>query len=133
MSDDYNAFPDLEDACSAVLRDAAITGARVYSSIPGRATYPLLIVERLGGVPIEKHAIDQGRIQVSAYGNNKAEARDAADAARLALHRAAGTTVAEASCFITGVDDETGLTWLPDPVTMRDRYVFGVQVGARIA
>jgi hypothetical protein len=29
---------------------------------------------------------------------------------------------------VTAVDDDLGLTWLPDEVTNRDRYIFGVSV-----
>jgi hypothetical protein len=128
---EFNEFPDLEAACSDLLRDGGVD--RVYSSIPARPIFPLAVVERLGGVPPIRYHLDAARIQVSVYGNNKGEARDEAELARRVLLQAEGTTVEAWEAVITGVDDETGLTWLPDPETARDRYVFGLIVTAHKA
>lgn len=113
-----------------VLRTAGICGGRVYSSIPKDPTYPLATVIRIGGIPAEKHWLDTASLQIEVWGNNKAEARDAADAARIAIHTAEGTTLPAQGGFISGVQDSLGLTFIPDPTTLRDRYLFGVVVTA---
>lgn len=127
MSPLFLAMPDVEAAASQILRDA---GHRAYSSIPNGPTYPLLVVTRIGGVPAERHKLDAARIQVDAWGNNKGEARDLADLARRLIHQAEGTFITDHDCQITGVEDELGLSFLPDPKTKRDRYVFTVRIYA---
>ena len=128
---DFSPFPDSEAIASAQLRDQDVCGGRVYSSHPKKdPVYPLAVVRRLGGVPAVRRRLDAARIQVDVYGNNKSEARAAAEAARLALHRAEGTTFAEFEGHVTGVEDELGLTFLPDPDTARDRYTFSVALFA---
>jgi hypothetical protein len=124
----YDAFPDVEAVSAAVLRDAGVCGGRVYSSIPARPEYPLATVKRTGGGSAEKHRLDAARIEVAVWAGNKADARDAADAARLALHSAEGSIIA--GVFVTGVADTDGLTWAPDSQTGRDRYTFTVTVYA---
>lgn len=126
----YSVMPDLEAVCGRVLREAGIAGGRVYSSLPRSPSWPLLVVERLGGVPVEPRRLDAGRIQVSAWGTSKSDSFDAAELARRTLHETSGSTVQGA--FICGVLDELGLTWLPDPATARDRYLFTVVVYAHI-
>lgn len=121
-------MPDVEAVAAEILRDADVCEGRIYSSIPRAPTFPLAIVARLGGIPAVRRRLDAARIQVSVWGNNKAEARDAADLARIALHEAEGTTSAVYEAYVTGVEDELGLTWLPDQETARDRYLFAVTV-----
>lgn len=118
-------MPDLEAVCGAAIR---AQGYRTFSSVPAKPVYPLLVVQRLGGVPVERHRLDMARIQVDAWGDNKAQARDAAEAARRAILELEGTKSQTFSAVITGCDDELGLMWLPDPDTGRDRYIFAVLV-----
>ncbi len=122
-------MPDAELVIGAALQAANVCGGRVYSSVPAKnPTFPLAKVARLGGTPVERHRIDAARIQVDVWGENKAQARDQADAARLAIFELEGTTSMLGSAVVTGVDDEVGLTFLPDYDTNRDRYTFSVIV-----
>lgn len=125
-------LPDAEAIAFEVLDGE---GLSAHGRIPDSPTWPLLTVQRLGGIPAERHWLDTARIQVSAWGGDdrdtaRAEARDLADAARAALHGAEGTAVASAGAFVTGVEDDLGLAYLPDPQTGRDRYVFAVRLYA---
>lgn len=131
MAVKYARFPDIEAIVGKALRDAGVCGGRVYSSIPRSPVWPLIVVQRLGGSPSEPRALDRARIQADVYGNTKSEARAEADSARLVLHNAEGTIFPLEAGYITGVEDESGLTFLPDPVTNRDRYTFGVLVYSR--
>lgn len=128
---DFQAFPDAEAMAADILRAANICSGRIYSSRPNAVTLPMAIVQRLGGLPSDRRAVDNPRIQVDIWGNSKSEARAAAEAAREALHRAEGTTFSSRNGYVNSVEDETGLTWLPDPETKEDRYVFGVIMGTR--
>lgn len=124
-------MPDVEAVCIAALRAEPVAGGRAYGKVPAEPTFPLLLVQRVGGIPAVPRRLDAARIQVSSYGSTKAEARDTAELARRVLHQSEATTFAELQAFVTGVDDELGLQWLPDPETMRDRYIFVVTVYAR--
>lgn len=124
---DYEVFPDAEKLVGDALRAASLTvGSRVYSSIPKTPTFPLITIQRTGGTPVERHRLDQARIQVDVWGESKSQAHDIAQAARVAIHRMEGSTPTGA--VIGGVDDILGLAWSPDPVTHRDRYIFGVSI-----
>lgn len=126
----YSRFPDAEAMAARALRTAGVCGGRAYSSIPRTPIWPLAVVQRLGGTTAVERRLDQSSIQVDIYGNSKSEARAEADKARRALHLAEGTSFAIESGFISGVEDQSGLTFLPDPVTNRDRYTFSVNVYA---
>lgn len=124
----YSRFPDIEAMMARALRSANVCGGRAYSSIPRDPTWPLAVVQRLGGSPAVERRLDSASIQVDVYGNNKSEARAQADLARRALHGVEGTSFPTEMGYVTGVVDESGLTWVPDPITNRDRYTFSVAV-----
>jgi hypothetical protein len=126
----WHTFPDIEGMAGKVMRDAGVASGRVYSSLPTSPVWPLVTFSRLGGIPAVERRLDRARIQVETWGNNKGEARSLAEAARLALHKAQGTAVPSFAGFITGVEDELGLIFLPDPPTGKDRYVFAVGIYA---
>ena len=126
----FDVFPDAEAAASIILRNANISGGRVYSSIPATPTFPLIVVERVGGIPAVRQRLDRARVQISTWGNSKSETRLIAMQARAALLTAEGTTVviSTGNAVITGVDDDLGLFWSPDSATDRDRHIFGVEI-----
>lgn len=133
-------LPDVEASAGQILRDAGVAGGRVYSSIPTTPTYPLLVFQRTGGTPAEKHKLDRASIQFDAWARTpkesggaggKSEARDLAELARRTIHELGpGAFVADFECQITEVEDELGLRWLPDPTSKRDRYLFSVRIFA---
>ncbi len=127
---DFSPMPDLEAVCSDAIKAASI---RAYSSIPAKAgtatvPYPFVTVKRLGGIPVERHRIDQARIQVDSWGDNKKDAWRTAEAARRAILGLEGTKSPKHEAVITGVEDDLGTVWLPDPDTGRDRYIFAMLV-----
>lgn len=131
----HEPFPDIEAACISALVGANVAGGNVASRIPASGDYPCAVVRRLGGVPAVERRLDTARIQVDVWADDhdgaQAEARDIADAARLALHALEGEDIADG--FVTAVVDESGLMLLPDPDTGRDRYLFSVFVYAHAA
>ena len=129
----YAIFPDMEAIAATALINQGVCDGKVYSSRPKDASekLPIAIVQRLGGLPTERHSIDAGRIQVDVWGRNKSEARREAEAARRSLHESEGVTFPSLGGYITACEDETGLTFLPDPDTKEDRYIFGVTLSTR--
>lgn len=135
----YRTFPNTEALASYIVRSASISGlVGVYSSIPKNATdasFPMVTIQRIGGVPPVRRALDMANIQVDVWGTSKTTAFNIAEAARRALHGADGTVYttgggAPVDAFVSGVEDSMGLAWLPDPSTGRDRYVFAVNMYA---
>lgn len=125
---EFTPMPDLEAVAIDALKDAGICGGRVYSSVPAKPVYPLVVVQRIGGIPVVPERQDSGNTQVSVWGNNKAEARDAAEEARRVLHALRGTANAELEAWISNVQDSLGLFFIPDIQTDRDRYIFSVLI-----
>lgn len=128
--------PDIEAVIAASLRNAAITGlsTRVYSSVPADPTFPLAVVSRIGGLPSVREYLDTANIQIDVWGGTKSEIRDIAARARVVLLGLAGTLVTSpVRAWISAVEDVLGLSWQPDELTGRDRYVFGVLVYGRTA
>lgn len=111
---------------------AAIVGVHgVTLELPPTPTWPRITLARIGGLPAVRRRLDTARIQVNAWGDPDAVdgRRDAHELARLArveLLSMEGYSHTEG--YVTGVEDDLGLTWAPD--TTRDpvipRYVFGV-------
>jgi hypothetical protein len=132
----YNVLPDMEAAVATVIRDAAITGLgdRVYSSIPAKPTYPLVVVIRVGGTPSVRRYLDRANIQINVWGENQGQALDIAQECRVVVLEAEGTNVTidgVGDVWISAVDDSLGMSYVPDPSTNRDRYLFGLLVAGR--
>lgn len=127
-------FADLEAVARGALANANIAtiATRWYSAIPDNPTWPLGLVQRVGGVPAVREAMDAANIQIDVYGTSKSEARTIAAAARTVLMELAGTSVTwPVSAWISAVEDSLGLLWQPDNVTSRDRYIFAVTLYGR--
>lgn len=126
----FSEMPDIEAVCIAALRAADVADERVYGSVPATPVYPLVKLERVGGVPAIRRRLDRASIQVSAYADDRETARDVAELARRVLHDAEATAFEDFNAYVTGVEDELGLQYVPDPETTRERYLFSVAVFA---
>lgn len=128
-------LPNVEAAVNIGLQDA---GLRAYSSLPNAPTFPAIVSMRLGGAPAEKHALDAPRIQIEVWGHEKTTSKSellnyARDAWRETLELE-GETVELSdgeAVFISSVNPEIGLQWLPDPPTGRPRYIASFRVYAK--
>lgn len=130
----FDVFPDAEAVTSTILR--ADLGARVYSEMPKRPAYPLILVRRYGGVPVTRMRLDAADVQIDVYGNTKKEAQNLAQQARAALLARGETgyavTVTGAdvpNAYVTGISQIQGVSWLPDTSnTPINRYVLSMRV-----
>lgn len=107
----------------------------VHTQSPHHPTFPYVTVQRIGGLPVERHRLDRARLEVQAWAADEDTASYVARVARAAVHEIEGQIVEaddDNAGFVTAVDDDLGLTWLPDtdrtPPT--PRYGFGVAVTA---
>ena len=134
MSLALDPFPPAELLTQEVLRQVMVDlKGRVYSSVPSRPDYPFLTIRRVGGIPAVRERLDRASLQIDVWGNNKTEALDVAHRARVELLSMSGTSYLKADgwpvdAYVTGVEDELGLSFLEDHVTGKDRYLFGVAV-----
>lgn len=130
----YDEFPDAEAFVAWAIRTAAISGVGgVYSSLPKTPPYPVVVVGRIGGIPVERHRIDAPSIQIDVWGGDQSTAHDIAQAARAAVHECEGgsfgvTDDCPVKITVTAVEDTLGLSFIPDPMTFRDRYIFGLRL-----
>lgn len=132
-----DVLPDIELVVREWLVDHAAVDAlvsgRIATSLPSNPTYPLLTYSRIGGIPAVRQRLDVARIQVRAWAMTRPAASSLARFTRAALLDMEGQTVAGA--FITAVNDDLGLAWLPDTVQTPPipSYVLGVAIYARAA
>lgn len=120
---------DIEAAAIEWMRGQGIAGGRVYSKVPASPQFPLVSVQRIGGIPAVREYLDAANLQIDVWGNSKSEADDLATAARIALLGMEGKVVQVPNGgqgWVSGVADSLGLTWLPDDETGRDRYLFSM-------
>jgi hypothetical protein len=126
VPDQTALFPDLKRVAIQVLLNAAVAGGRVYSSLPSDAgsaarPYPLLVVHRYGGTPLNQRWIDRASLQIEAWGNDQETCFTLWNVARKALLDAVGTTVL--STVISNAYVTVGPQDLPDPPTGKDRSI----------
>lgn len=129
-------LPDIEQLMSSFLGDqseiVALVGDRVYTAVPKAPVWPLLLVRRIGGVPIVGNPlrVDQPIVQLDAYGGTKKQARDLCETARAAIQqRVQGThATGVVASFRFG-----NMNWLPDQFyePAKPRYVADVTLTVR--
>lgn len=131
---EYDVFPDAEAFVGWAIRDAGIPGLNgVYSSIPKSPPANYAVIRRIGGVPNERHRLDQPNLQIDVWAVDKATGHDLAQAARVAVHELEGGTYGvfdscPVAIVVTAVTDSLGLSFIPDPTTHKDRYIFGLRL-----
>lgn len=108
----------------------SLVGTRISTRSPSTVVYPYVTLQRIGGVPPIRQRLDSARIQVDCWADTEGSASRVARVARAALHLMEGYTTADAACV--GVDDDLGLSWLPDTTRTppTPRFLFGVVIRA---
>lgn len=131
----FETFPDAEQLAVEILLASSFGAFTPWigTELPddfGEMTGPdlVIVIHRFGGVPVERHRIDSPRLQFDVFGTTKANAFDVATAARVNMMSAEGQVYSTPPCFLSGVADDMGLTWLPDPKDLRPRYIFALQL-----
>lgn len=128
----FGQIPDIEKSIVDLLNNNQdiidIAGANsVSTEIPAGATLPRVRISLSGGIPTVQGWLQAPRINIEAWGNNKEEAFDLINAISLTLMTYEnGTQVNEGT--ITGIRQDTGLAWSPDPDTKTARYLLGFTI-----
>lgn len=132
-------LPDAEELVIAYLLAsddiAALVGERVFPELPqDQDEWPILLVERVGGLPAAERHLDAPEIELQAWADTKAEARTLAATAQAVLQELVGIQPPPAPSgppaigVVSGIEHVNGLQWVPDPETGRPRYVFEIRV-----
>lgn len=119
MPDPVIPAPDDELAILQYLRGipavtALVPSARITTELAPSPTYPVLLIQRAGGVMAVPQRIDEPAIQVDAVGGTKAQCKRLMLAARAAILAIANDIVAEA--VLSSAVEEVGPSWLPDTI-----------------
>lgn len=103
-----------------------LVGDNIGPGLPASPTWPWLTLTRVGGVPSLPGWLDNPRVEISAWGATKEQARDVAAAAEAAMVAITGTHTlgVVTGAFETG----DGLRWNPEEATNRARYQFDVDL-----
>lgn len=123
-------FLDAELAVVNYLRGRNLgTGVTVGTSRPpGTLAGPFVRVNRIGGIPAVKWAVDAPRLQVDTWAATQKLARDTAVAVEAAMYEMPFNVVG-----VSDVGTDLGLTWQPDDVETpsQPRYIQGFVVYIR--
>jgi hypothetical protein len=100
---------------------------------------PEIVLQRIGGRPVERRRLDVGRLQVDSFAATEQLASLIARTARAALLEMEGQFVLDEDDdrlgFVTAVNDDLALSWAPDTIRTppTPRFIFGVAVYAHAA
>jgi hypothetical protein len=125
----FGSIPDIEQSVVRILSESSlvinIAGVDAVSTeLPPDANLPRVRITLSGGTPAVTGWLQAPRINIEAWADNKEEAFDLINACAVTLTSLQdGTQVTEG--VITSVRQETGLSWSPDPVTNKARYLLG--------
>lgn len=126
MANPVAAAPDDELAVIQYLRlapevTALIPAARITTELPPSPVYPVVLIQRIGGVGIWP-ALDEPAQQIDVVGGTKAQCKTLALTVRAAILAIANDVVPAA--VLASASEEVGPSWLPDtvPVPPIPRY-----------
>jgi hypothetical protein len=110
-------LPDAPLALLQYLRSQTIVtdlvpAERITTTISPAPTYPLIIVQRVGGNAVRKEFVDEPALQVSVFGGDQHLCSQVARTVRAAVLAIANDVVAE-GVLVSGFE-EVGPSWLPD-------------------
>lgn len=107
---------------------ALVPSDRITTAIAPQPTYPVVIVQRIGGIALAKENIDEAAIQISVFGGSQYQCSTLARTIRAAISAIQNDTVS-AGVLVSGWE-ESGLAWLPDETTTPplSRFVARYQV-----
>lgn len=119
MAFPISVLPDGELALIQYLRNvsevtALVPADRITTTLPPKPTYPVVLVQRIGGLANAWQQIDEPAFQVEAVGGTRHQCQQLARTVRAALLAIRNDTVSEAT-LVSG-SEEVGIQWIPDSV-----------------
>ena len=128
MAFPINVLPDAELAVIQYLRSRSevttlVPSERITTTRPASPEYPLVMVQRIGGLADAWQQIDEPALQVDVVGGSRYQCQELARTIRACLLAIRNDTVTEAT-LVSGAE-EVSIQWLPDQVVVPPlaRYV----------
>lgn len=123
-----NVAPDAELAVLQFLRSrtevtSLVPGTRITTSRPQEPTYPVVVVQRVGGTSTAWNFIDEAALQIDVVGDTRYNCQRIARTIAGCVLAIANDTVTEG--VLVSAFEEVGPQWLPDTVVVPPlpRYV----------
>jgi hypothetical protein len=122
-------IPDAEAMVVNYLNDnATIIGLlgedKVSTELPAEAILPRIRVTLSGGQPVGRHWLKQVKFNIEAWAESKTEALEIIVEASYQLETGLDGAQLEQGIF-TSFEQDTGISWSPDPITNTPRYILG--------
>lgn len=116
-----NVLPDAELAVIQYLRSrtevtALVPSDRITTTLPPQPTYPVVLVQRIGGLATAWQQIDEPALQVEVVGGSRYQCQQLARTVRACLLAIRNDTVAEGT-LVSGTE-EVAIQWMPDMVVV---------------
>lgn len=122
---------DAEKLVSEYLRArpevTGLIGSRIYTEIPAKPQWPIVVFHRFGGTPKINEHLDVAHIHFDVYGGPKFECRRLAATVFAAVHDLPKQHALELG-VVTDVRNLVGLSWERDPEEHRARYYFELAI-----
>ncbi len=124
-------LPDVEALAAFHLRSAGITGGRCFWRFPTNPIYPLTVIQRIGGVPVDPRWLDRVTLQCDTWADTQEAAGDGSRSAYAALQDMDGfIDTGTVSGTVTGAEAGPAPRPFPDPEREKDRYEFTMTIYA---
>ena len=122
-------IPDAESMVVNFLNDNAtiitlIGTDKVSTELPTNPDLPRIRVTLAGGQPVGRHWLKQVKITIEAWADSKEDAFNIIKEAAYELETGLDGTQLNDGVF-TSFEQDTGVSWSPDPVTNTPRYILG--------
>lgn len=114
-------LPDAELALIQYLRTRSevtslVPAARITTVRPKTPTYPLVLIQRIGGESLAWNAIDEAAYQVDVVGGSRYDCQKLARTIAACILAIANDTVSEG--VLVSAQEEVGPQWVPDSVVV---------------
>lgn len=119
MSYPVNVLPDSELALIEYLRGrseitALVPAARITTTLPPKPTYPVVLIQRAGGLADAWQQIDEPAFQVDVVGGSRYQCQQLARTVRACILAIFNDAVTEA--VLVSASEEVAIQWFPDTV-----------------
>jgi hypothetical protein len=119
MAYPISVLADAELAVIQYLRSVSavtdlVPSARITTTLAPKPTYPVILVQRIGGTSKAWQRIDEPALQIEAVGGSRYQCQQVAATVRAALMAIRNDTVSEAT--LVSAVEEVGIQWIPDAV-----------------
>lgn len=121
MAYPITVLPDSELALIQYLRSkteltALVPAERITTALPPQPTYPVVLIQRIGGQALAWQRLDEPAYQVDVVGGSRYQCQQIARTVRACILAIFNDVVSEAT--LSSASEEVALQWMPDDVVV---------------